>query len=171
MRVLIYDATETRMVGKSWALGAKLFKRHFNCICAASSWAEAASVVSCVPVVDELQYWGHGYPGAPILNDEPMTVEFVDALAAKVTPDSLVWFRVCSAFSGPRGIAFAQDMVEELGCRVASYTRDIGFYQSGLYSIRPGLGARWDPQDNGKSYPWPCRHTVTCLRVSMPARW
>jgi hypothetical protein len=104
------------------------------------------------------------------------------ALRDRLAPDALVWFRTCETFGARKGIAFAEQLSEFLGARVAGHTHVIGFHQSGLQGLAPGERAHWDanegiakgtpdePLEAKGSRPWATR-TITCLHGSVPEAW
>lgn len=170
MRVLIYDASEQSFVGRTWCWGAALFRQRFDYILPAESWDDAEYAVSLLERVDELQFWGHGGQGRPLIDRVPMTKSFAETLGTKTHDDSLVWFRSCYVFGGATGQSFARAMVRVLGCRVAAHTRLVHVWQSGLYSLSPGGMCSWPVDEAGTSAPWR-RHTVLCLRMRCPDEW
>lgn len=68
------------------------------------------------------------------------------------------------------------------GARVAGHTRVIGFHQSGLHGLSPGMRPSWSvaeglargtpdaPELAEGSRPW-APNTITCLHNSVPDAW
>ena len=92
------------------------------------------------------------------------------------------WFRTCETFGARRGIAFAEQLSDSLGARVAGHTYVIGFQQSGLHGLFPGARADWSPDeglvegtpDDPVRARWSHRsapHTITALSGRVPAAW
>jgi hypothetical protein len=93
-----------------------------------------------------------------------------------------VWFRCCEVFGAHRGIDFAQRLADFLGVRVAGHTYVIGWHQSGLHGLSPGVRADWSPSEGlvegtpdapvkaRWSVPW-APHTISCLSNTVPAGW
>ncbi|HEY4177865.1 MAG TPA: hypothetical protein VGM90_13555 [Kofleriaceae bacterium] len=198
MRLLIFDRTCVRKGGGlsvPWFAGSYLYRglRRIDRAKGVASWDEAfAWIRKSDEPIDELQYWGHGLWGRVMIDREALTA---DALLAKhehhagllalkerLAPNALVWFRTCSAFGAKPGIAFAEQLSDFLGARVAGHTYVIGFHQSGLHGLAPGARADWDPAEGLESgsaamplSSLPSRtsapHTITCLHNSVRDDW
>jgi hypothetical protein len=198
MRVLVYDRTcrwHGGGLSHAWAAGAHLYRglRRIDAARGVASWAEALSWLAGLPApIEELQYWGHGKWGAAFVDQDALDARALRAghalhaplraLRAHLAPDPLVWFRTCETLGADRGQAFATDLADFLGARVAGHTFVIGFHQSGLHGISPGARPDW-PADEGlaagtpaapslarPSRPWSPR-TITCLAGSIPPGW
>ena len=140
--------------------------------------------------ITEIQYWGHGSPGRVWMDGEALTTDVFDgplkALLAKIksrlTPEAVIWFRTCATFGAERGRAFARRWAQEMGCRVAAHTHNIGLFQSGLHSLRPGQAPGWSagegirdgttavPLKMRPSGPF-CPNTIPCLAMDLPREW
>jgi hypothetical protein len=69
-----------------------------------------------------------------------------------VTEESLLWFRICSLFTGKPGQSFARTWADDLGCQIAGHTFIIGFpFHSGAYVLRPGEVPSWSELEGVKS--------------------
>ena len=194
MRVLVFDRTQKALT-KAWSAGSVLYRglRRIDVSKGVASWDEAFAFLREVEgPIEELQYWGHGKWGearadAQILSARSLSRhhahrEQLDALKAKLAPGALVWFRCCETFGAAPGIAFAEQLSEHLGVRVAGHTYVIGFNQSGLHGLGPGARATWDPAEglaegtpespvrSHPSRPW-APHTITCLQGRVPEAW
>lgn len=179
MKIVLFDSSEGGALGWSWSVGS--FRPGWTRI-GAGSWLNDADSKLDAAVrpgtrLKELQIWGHGTPGAPEMDGEPMPSLFVDRLSLLVEPSSLVWFRSCSTFFGNSGQAFAERTSNKLGCRIAGHTHVIGIWQSGLYSVEPGLAGDW-PTNKYSNCDWTKlksgwreRRTINCLRMSFPDSW
>jgi hypothetical protein len=197
-RLLVYDRTCMQGNGgnltHAWKLGSKLYRglRRIDAAQGVASWSEALDwVLSYEGPIDEIQYWGHGKWGCALVDSERLDASALasgplrpklEAVAERLTPDALVWFRTCETFGAKSGIDFAQRLADFLGVRVAGHTYVIGFHQSGLHGLAPGVRADWSadeglvegtpeaPVKARWSGPFAPR-TITCLSSSVPARW
>ncbi|MGK4002581.1 DUF4347 domain-containing protein [Sorangium sp. So ce1036] len=191
------DGTADISIGltRIWRAGAVLHRMTgaADAWLGAASWAESLAWAARTArarrqKIASLQAWGHGgwgymalggtrldeaalRPGSPL--DDALTA-FREELTG---PEAVVWLRCCSAF-GHTGRTFARALADRLGCRVASHTYIIGFYQSGTHSLRPSEEPTWDPREgvrlsggrpvgaraSGASEP----NTVTCLTLNLP---
>jgi hypothetical protein len=198
VRVLVYDRTCTWRGGAlshAWAAGSRLYRTlgRIDAAHGVASWDEALVWLAARPeLIAEVQYWGHGtWGGAWVdrdrLDASALAVEHplhapLRAVRARLAPDALVWFRTCETFGAQRGIAFAEQLADFLGARVAGHTHVIGVHQSGLHGLVPGARADWspdeglaegspdDPRRARPSRPWAPR-TVTCFTRAVPPTW
>lgn len=184
MRVTIYDKNPGKgfmqwCLKTSWLLGC-VFQKLIGAVDAyygASSWADAkAWLMEQGTPLTVVQYWGHGSPGTVWLAEKPIpTAEWL-TLKPLLVPDSLVWLRVCSAFQGRTGQTFAKRLADGLGCTIGAHTRVIGLFQGGLYTITPNSMPSWSVDEGTEStwhpefQPW-LKHTIICLRTSIPKGW
>lgn len=195
MRLVVYDKTCVRARGRLspvWAAGAKLFRGlgRIDDAHGVASWDEAFAWLSSRKApISELQYWGHGKWGSALVDEESFDVATLkhrraqlEALRERLAPGALVWFRTCETFGAAAGHELAQRLADFLGARVAGHTYIIGFHQSGLHGIAPGVRPDW-PADEGLiegtpdapvrakwSRPWAPR-TVTALSAQVPTSW
>ena len=197
-RLLVYDKTCKGGSGgnltHAWSLGSKLYKglRRIDAAHGVTSWDEALDwLASQKEPIDEIQYWGHGKWGYALVDNDRLDASAMEngprrakleAVAERLTPDALVWFRCCEVFGAKRGIDFAERLADFLGVRVAGHTYVIGWHQSGLHGLSPGVRADWaadegivegtpDAPVKGKwSTPW-APHTISCLSNTVPADW
>lgn len=198
MRVLVYDRTCVRTRGHLspvWATGAVLYRAagRLDAARGVASWAEALDWVARLPEpVTELQYWGHGtwgraWVGADALDAGALVTghRLASSLVAarrRLIPGALIWFRTCETFGARAGIAFAEQLADHLGARVAGHTFVVNVLQSGLHGLEPGARADWSPYEGlaagtpdaplgaRASSPWAPR-TITCLHGSVPPAW
>ena len=197
-RLVIFDRTQTRWpVGltTAWSAGVRLYRGlgRIDAAHGAATWAEALDwALGQDDTVAELQFWGHGNWGvarfdrdgldaSALAPGHPLHGRLV-ALRERLADDALLWLRCCEAFGARRGIAFAERLADFFGARVAGHTFVIGFYQSGLRGLHPGVRADWapdeglaagspdDPTRARGSSPFAPR-TVTCLHGSVPEGW
>lgn len=209
LRIVVWDETDTSrfrpghdgtggtsrvQIGLSpaWWLGAKV-----HAVAARArtrgvrSWDEAlrfaldSAQETGLPIAD-FQAWGHGGWGFMDLGDtrlERRTLQSlpIAELSRVMSDDALFWARCCSAFGARSGRAFAQELAERLGHRVASHTYVIGLLQSGAHSLAPGAIPDWPIEEgvvveNGEatraknSGPRQPR-TIGCLRLDLPTGW
>ncbi|MEJ7596561.1 MAG: DUF4347 domain-containing protein [Kofleriaceae bacterium] len=195
MRALIYDRTCTDRGGglsRVWSAGSTLYRglRRVDAVRGVASWDEALAWLGSIEQpIAEVQYWGHGKWGSALVADDVLDVSSLttrraalEAVRERLAPDALVWFRTCETFGAEPGIDFAERLADFLGARVAGHTHLIGFHQSGLHGLHPGVRANWSPDEGlaegttrsptraRRSAPWLPR-TVTCLAGSVPERW
>lgn len=215
MHLLVYDATgrgpwyQTGLTA-SWRAGATLYRKVYgvDAVYAATSWEDAFAWLCSVEPgarISSVQYWGHGffgraYVGADVLDERAFAVDHprhgdLVAFRQRLSGEgALLWFRTCSTFGAPRGLAFAARTATFLGCRAAGHTHVIGPLQSGLHSIAPSTTPSWSPdegvspalrrragrpEDQGgygaehASLPssWTAPHTITCLHGRVPEGW
>jgi len=185
MRVTIYDKNPGVGIQQwglklSWFLGCwfqKLIGK-VDQYYGATSWADALGwLAKQEGTFESVQYWGHGSPGVVWLAQKACSVHDFSFLKTKVTPQSIVWFRVCSLFQGQKGYDFSQKLSNLLNCTIAGHTRIIGPLQGGLHTRKPSTAPSW-PVDEGefpKSW-WPevlrwGNNTITCLATKIPNGW
>lgn len=200
LRLVVYDASghgravvQPLLTG-SWRVGVALY-RHYpaamrvDATFGATSWTDAVAWLASVRPdegIDEIQYWGHGLPGRLFVARDVLTAQQLTssaladdwrAVAARLSPSSLLWWRTCSAFAGQAGHTLATTMAAFFNCRVAAHTYVIGPLQSGLHSVTPSRPPTWSIDEgfgvDGKllpSKPW-AAHTITCLHGALPANW
>lgn len=170
LRVMIYDATwhgskpDQWFLTTSWILGGWLYRAlgRIDEVYGATSWLDAVAWLNAVDQgreIAEIQYWGHGRWGRVMIGTDRLDARVLDddahpmhdpfrAVAARLTPASLVWFRTCMTFGTAVGQRFASSCARFFGCRVAGHTYVVGPLQSGLHSLAPGEVPSW-PVDEG----------------------
>lgn len=198
LRLVVFDATQQqqppRALGYSWRYGTRLYGalgRHDGA-CAAHDLAEAfAWLASYEPQrqIAELQFWGHGKWGQFLIGRRALGRELLEPghslnpaflrFRERLTPNALIWFRTCETLGARPGQDFAAALADATGARVAGHTYVIGFYQSGLHCLRPGVAPRWSlheglargtpeaPEAAHRSTPWE-PNTITCLTGEIP---
>ena len=209
LRLMIYDATEKRWgrlfnLSLIWRIGGWLYRllgrldRHHG----ATSWADALvwlGTVEPARPIAEIQYWGHGRWGRALISDESMDIRCLDPRhvmykhlhrirSRLVANDSthreraLWWFRTCETLGAECGQEFAMAWADFFNCRVAGHTHVIGFYQSGLHSLRSGESPTWSASEGiieGDAAK-PSRaaesrrcllNTITCFGGRVPNGW
>ena len=160
------DITAPVGLSHMWTAGGRLYRwlRWLDVCKGFSTWTSALEwLATYAPTrrISSIQYWGHGSPGrAWMLKDReylrassPMTgpyADYLQAIKARLTPQSLIWFRCCSVFCGLRGQDFALTWANQMECRIAAHTYTIGAWQSGLHTIAPGGIPSWDPMEGVK---------------------
>ena len=181
MKLVVYDRTCPRL-GRVWAAGARLYR--------ALGWIDEARAIASWDElaidrpIRELQYWGHGKWGSAragnsVLDSSALSPAHrlhprLEALRAHLLPGALVWFRTCETLGARPGHDFAERLASWLGARIAGHTFVIGYYQSGLHALAPGVRPDWPateglaagspdaPERARWSAPW-APHTVTAL--------
>ena len=191
MRVIVYDRIAPKL-STIWAAGSRMYRamRGFDAIHGVTSWDEALDVLSSHEAITELQYWGHGKWGRVLVGDDALDRSDLvgsrraklEAVRDRLAPDALVWFRTCEAFGADAGHDFAQRFADFFGRTVAGHTYVIGFHQSGLHAIAPGMRPDWDateglvegtadaPRRALGSRAW-APFTVTALHAKLPKRF
>lgn len=195
LKLMIYDGNPgngdiwQKFLKTTWKAGGWLNKLRgkLDGYSAVSSWREAVLYLSTVEPgkkIREIQFWGHGSPGAVYISRVPFTTHSVTALReslAKVrdrlTPDAVIWFRTCSTFQGRVGQEFAIRVSDFFGCTVAGHTMTIGPFQPGLHTLKPSALPSW-AVDEGAGKPllprhffWWHKNTVLCLATEIPEGW
>ncbi len=160
-RLLVYDGSAKageKLLRTAWSTGAKLYRgmRRVQAIHGATSWDDALLWLASEGQkgsIDEVQFWGHGKWGKVYIADDVLERAqlrpdhaqhaLLRELRASLAPNALVWFRTCETFGAAPGHAFAQELSDFLGARVAGHTFVIGAFQSGLHGLLPGARPHW----------------------------
>jgi hypothetical protein len=173
-------------------MGAQLYRglRRVDAVVGVSSWDEALAWLAQHEAISEIQYWGHGKWGRAYVDYDILDATSLagrhraglEAVRERLAPDALVWFRTCELFGAHAGHDFAQRLADFLGTRVAGHTYVIGYHQSGLHGLLPGMRPHWSPDEGLKegtaddprrgrwSLPW-SPNTISCLTGAVPAAW
>lgn len=174
----------------SWQVGARLYSAlgRFDAFFGVSSWQEAFDWLArhdSQEPIREVQYWGHGNWGSARVSGELLSMETIPhhadalrALADRMGPESLFWFRTCETFGRAVGHDFARAWSDRLGCRVAGHTYVIHLAQSGLHSLALGSSPTWSTDEGLPSSAERPRHalssrfgypnTISCFRGDIP---
>jgi hypothetical protein len=193
VRVVLYDRTclvRRGFLTSAWATGTGLYRAagRIDAARGVTSWADALAYLAALPApITELQYWGHGKWGCALIADDVLDATAIAAgrlaaLRTHLAPNALIWFRTCETFGAAAGIDFAERLADYLGARVAGHTYVIGFHQSGLHGLHPGMRADWSATEGlaEGSAEAPARahgshrrapRTITCLTGAVPASW
>lgn len=191
----MFDRTCTqgrRGLSPAWAAGVRLYRAlgRIDDALGVASWDEAFRWLAARrEPIRELQYWGHGKWGCALVDDDALDVhalarraQDLAALRERLAPDAMVWFRTCETLGAQPGHDFAMRLADTLGARVAGHTYIIGFHQSGLHGIAPGMRPDWsaneglaegspaEPKRARWSRPWAPR-TITALHGAIPQSW
>lgn len=192
---MVYDKTCVWTRGHLspvWAAGANLFRRlgGIDDAHGVASWDEAFAWLSSRKApISELQYWGHGKWGRAFVGEDCFDVATLqhrraqlESVRERLAPGALVWFRTCETLGAVAGHELAQRLADFFGARVAGHTYIIGFHQSGLHGVAPGVRPDWSvdeglaegtgdaPVRAKWSWPWAPR-TVTALAGKVPTSW
>lgn len=199
LRLVVFDATQQkrqpRALGYSWRYGTQLYGalgRHDGAF-GAANFADAFAWLNGYQAerqIQELQFWGHGKWGQILIDRQALGRELFEPGHAlnpafqrfreRLAPDALIWFRTCETLGAQPGQDFASALADATGARVAGHTFVIGFFQSGLHCLRPGMAAHWSnsegiargspeaPEAAHGSSPW-APNTITCLTGEIPA--
>lgn len=198
---MIYDATQRARkpaaLGLAWQVGAHLYRGlgRLDAAFGARNFDEALEWLGGVDAsypIAEVQFWGHGKWGRVFIERDVLDASALreghrlrrrlDAVRERLTSDALIWFRSCETFGARQGQDFAARLADYSGARVAGHTFVIGFFQSGLYVLRPGKVPHWSPSEglargtpekperalpSGPQEP----HTVTALTGHIPSKF
>lgn len=184
MRVTVYDknpgpGVDQWFLKMTWLIGCWLQKL-FGAVDeykGVSSWEEAHQWLMSLNQIESLQYWGHGSPGAVWISQKLITAKQWASLRDRMMPSSLIWFRTCSTFQGLKGITYAKEVANGLGCTAAGHTRIIGPLQGGLHTIGPNAPATWPIAEGEFPTSWWPPHlrwgnnTITFLATKIPKGW
>jgi hypothetical protein len=179
-----------------WKAGGmvQLFRQKAQKVIAADSWRSALTkVVEAAQrgidgrpkKIGSLQFWGHGAPGAMLINDRGIVTDdfspgrplhpLLKDLADNMSPQhGSIWFRGCNTFQGDTGQTFASAAAGFFGVPVVGHTYIIWVYQSGTYLLKPGQTPEWSKAEGGgnnklETYSGPRKpNTVSCLRFYPP---
>jgi hypothetical protein len=198
LRLVVFDATQRkrapRALGHSWYYGTRLYRAlgRVDGALGARSFAEVFAWLSTHQperAIGELQFWGHGRWGRVMIDREVLDAELLgpshphhqgfQRFRERLSPDALIWFRSCETLGARVGQDFASRLGDATGARIAGHTFNIGFYQSGLHCLRPGLKPHWPvgeglergsaeaPEASLWSRPG-APNTITCLTGHVP---
>lgn len=185
MRVTIYDKVAWPgfmqwCLKTSWLLGC-VFQKLVGAVddyYGASSFADAEAWLKTKGPLTSIQYWGHGSPGVIWLAGEAVpTKAWVSLKTLLSGPDAILWFRVCDSFQGASGQNFSRLLANNLNCTIAGHTRIIGLWQGGLYTRTPHSDPSWSVSEGGEpswlreDFKFWNKHTIFCLRTSIPKGW
>lgn len=153
LRIVVYDTTERSWPWLTiwWTLGAVLLSRADAAI-GVRSWGEACARIESelrrrgAQVVD-LQVWGHGHQGAPLIAGHGPELEELARALDLALPGSTVWFRSCDVAEGRAGHAFMAEAVRVLGHAVVAHCAVISapnpLRQGEVCALRPGEAVWW----------------------------
>ncbi len=151
MKILVRDTTQN-MLSRLWELGDMTSPR-FDMTIEADSWDDVYTALSRLNLppgvfIEEIQVWGHGQEGRPLINNKPVVLSYLaNVLRGKTTKDTILWWRSCSTGQGSRGHVFAQDCVDILQvscifhCAVISWPNPL--IQKEICGLRPGQEVWW----------------------------
>lgn len=196
--IMFYDSSDWagEQLRFSWITGGKFYKmfRGVEHHAGFSSWEDALKWLSSLEEgkkINSIQFWGHGTPGRVWINGDFLSIRSVipqhshnsllHALKARLTKDSVIWFRSCNVFAGSEGHLFATIMSSFFNCKVAGHTYIVGPWQSGLHTITPEQRPSWSKEEGLKnkkdgtveklwSTPW-APNTIFCLTGKIPESW
>ncbi len=198
LRLVVFDATQRqrqpRALGYSWQYGTHLY-RALGRVDAALGARDFQQTFEWLKTheperqIAELQFWGHGRWGRIMIDGEMLDRQLLspahphhagfERLRERLTPNALIWFRSCETLGAKVGQDFAARLADATGARVAGHTFIIGFLQSGLHCLRPGMTPHWSsseglargsaeaPEAALSSTP-NAPNTITCLTGSIP---
>jgi len=198
LRLVVYDATQRqrrpKALGLSWQYGTQLYRAlgRVDAAYGARSFADAFAWLArheAAQPISEVQFWGHGKWGRIFIDGEVLDRGVLGAghqhhrafqgLRERLSPDALLWFRTCETLGAQAGHDFAAALADATGARVAGHTFVIGFFQSGLHCLRPGVAPSWSateglaqgsaeqPEAALNSTP-DAPNTITCLTGQIP---
>lgn len=180
MRVMLFDTTAGAL-STLWSAGRSLGR--FDAVLPVRSWDEALDALAALPPVAELQFWGHGRAGAPLIDGRPLLSlrSFGAAARFAQVPGAVVWWRACDVFSRGAGVDFALNATRLTGAAHVGHTRVVSWpwpvCQSGGYALRPGEPVWWDAYEGVRpdgssrgSHPF-APNTCLSTRMQVPASW
>ena len=161
LRLIIYDDTCRSRFGQGlstiWSVGAKLYSGVERGV---HDWQKALRFLAQYPgsePIDEVQFWMHGkwgqlYIGRNVVDRTALSPghALAPAFAAvreRLSPQARFWFRTCETFGAERGHDFARAWTDYFGCPAAGHTYVIGFWQSGLHRLDPGMAPDWSASE------------------------
>jgi hypothetical protein len=201
LRLILFDATCKNRAGfgltRAWQSGSTLYRAlgRSHGARGVTSFDEGLQWLSAHRAgepIAELQFWGHGKWGRIFVAGESIDrAALVPGhrhhaalvrLRERLAPDALVWFRTCETFGAAPGLDFARAWTDFFGRRAAGHTFIIGYWQSGLHLLEPGVNPHWS---NGEgllegSPDRPLRaawslpgkpNTISCLTGRVPTGW
>jgi hypothetical protein len=154
LRIVVHDTAERGWpwLGVWWAIGARVLSGA-GVVIGARSWEEAfrriASAIRRNPGRPiDLQIWGHGYSGAPLIDgDGPHLLSFAHAIEGAPREGSTVWLRSCDVAEGPRGHSWMTQAVAALGVPIIAHCAVISlpypWQQREICALRPGETVWW----------------------------
>lgn len=174
MKIVFYDTTETKPTSLSpvpltwlWRLGVKFTGA--DKVFGVSSWEEVYDHLEALDQVDEIQVWGHGRPGSPLINGHhPDLVLLATVLSGKTTEATTIWWRSCDVHRGSLGHAFARrcslllNVVSVGHCAVISWPNPL--IQKAICALRPEEMPWWPEDGSGLPNVW-----TTTMKVPMKA--
>lgn len=171
MKVLVFDTAEKSYLGFLWKAGAFLLSVFFDKVIPAKTWEEALESVfefatEQNTLLDEVQVWGHGLPGQPLIAGKAMPTDDY-----RISISKRWWFRSCGVFSGLIGHEFASSFSLR-GIEVAGHTTVMGRWalHPNLYALRSKQYPSWS-QKRHKDYNKPSLlspRTILALQVTLP---
>lgn len=128
--------------------------------------------------VAQIQYWGHGGPGTPVISRKGTTaaqwIQLGRFFAKRES--SYLWFRCCSVFRSVPGHDFSGWVADGLGVKVAGHTRVIGPVQGGLHTRSPNTLPTWPLSEGELNGPIPGHlrwgpNSVLFTATDIPEGW
>lgn len=154
-----------------WLAGGAVFRGHFDEVVGCNSVKEAVDVIEMFAVRHqgvkrEVQWWGHGFNGAPMIGDGKLTTRYhINAIMSVEE----IWFRTCYVARGDRGRAFMQHCAD-VGTSVLAHPCIIGTWgmHSGLVGVKAGEKVWWNDGEFEFSSRPHLPRTISTLRMSVP---
>lgn len=160
MRVVALDATDR--LTPFWRLGSLVSGA--DLVVRAASWEDVYDALAPLAGVRDLQIWGHGFSGAPVIDGR--RVDLLElGRAWHPAAGAVVWFRSCEVAKGVTGQTFMRDAARVLGCSVVGHCAVISspnpLWQREIAGLRPGQEPWWPPDGAGL-------RGCSTLRMSVP---
>ncbi len=147
-RVILYDNTDK--LTPFWRAGSLISGTPRDL--PATSWEHAYDLLAeeqARSPIRELQVWGHGYAGRPMIAGRSVSLR---RLAAACPTLDLVWWRSCDVHRAARGRAFAEAASRILEAVVVGHTVVISkpwpLHHRRICALRPGERVWWDDDTN-----------------------
>lgn len=172
-RIVVIDTTAGAL-SSAWSAGLAISGAGHKI--RAGSWVEACKALEAAvdevyvdngpDIVVDLQFWGHGNDGAPMIDGKPPRLaDLAIALGGVLDERSSVWWRVCLAHAGGEGHRFAARVTDKLGIRSIGHCAVISLPNPLRHRAICGLRVGEDPwwPEDGAGLP-----SCSMLRMEPP---
>jgi hypothetical protein len=180
MHILVYDDTEKSWLRWTWVFGARLWRRKWTLVIPARSWGQVIDELTRAlrpGTIDTITFWGHGRPGAAVIDGVRLHPRDAGMLAPLMAPRSYVWLRACNVCATSDGQRYQADLARSIGARVVAHTHIVWLWHGATYTLVPGASATWPvttgvDADGKKRWCWPWTpRTVSMLTHRVPAKY
>ena len=167
MRLLLVDDVSMGTAAFAWRAASYVFASSFDVVVRCNRTADVYNTLSRYSGrLRHVQLWGHGAPGKPLIDGQPLDERNVAWAACK---GATVWFRMCHVACGDEGKRFMRGL-GQWGASPVAHLALIGPLLSQSYLV--GLDAYCAPWWPSKlrsetSAPWLPR-TVPAVQMTLP---